>query len=166
MHYYVSGDDDRWCESKATKIKKRRKVWWNKMQIGRAKCMQLTMKTKIRAYVLWAGHSHSSRRENVVRVFTHLSSPRYLSPWIKSIPRTRGQFVLSSKNETQRTSSPSLIEFPPHPGSSTLSPGLTWVGTILPLLSGAPGPTAITVASGKGLFVAEAGRKIPVAVFC
>jgi hypothetical protein len=34
-----------------------------------------------------------------------------------------------------------------------------------PFLSEAPGPTAITVASGRGLLVAEAGRKIPVAVF-
>jgi len=34
-----------------------------------------------------------------------------------------------------------------------------------PFLSEAPGPTAITVASGRGLLVAEVGRKIPVAVF-
>jgi hypothetical protein len=33
-------------------------------------------------------------------------------------------------------------------------------------LFGAPGPTAITVASGRGLFVADVGRKMPVAVFC
>ena len=30
---------------------------------------------------------------------------------------------------------------------------------------GAPGPTAITVASGKGLFVADVGKKMPEAVF-
>lgn len=30
---------------------------------------------------------------------------------------------------------------------------------------GAPGPTAMTVASGRGLEVAEVGRKIPEAVF-
>jgi len=35
----------------------------------------------------------------------------------------------------------------------------------LPFLSGAPGPTEITVASGNGLLVAEFGRKIPVEVF-
>lgn len=51
------------------------------------------------------------------------------------------------------TSSPSLMEFPPHPGRRTLSPALTVVGTIFPSLSGAPGPTAITVASGKGFAV-------------
>ena len=50
-------------------------------------------------------------------------------------------------------SSPSLIEFPPHPGRRTLSPALTAVGTTFPSLSGAPGPTAITVASGSGLDV-------------
>jgi hypothetical protein len=33
-------------------------------------------------------------------------------------------------------------------------------------LSGAPGSTAITVASGNGLDVAEVGRKIPDEVFC
>jgi len=32
-------------------------------------------------------------------------------------------------------------------------------------LLGAPGPTAITVASGNGLLVAEDGKKMPVAVF-
>jgi hypothetical protein len=31
---------------------------------------------------------------------------------------------------------------------------------------GAPGPTAITVASGRGFDVAEDGRKIPEDVFC
>lgn len=63
------------------------------------------------------------------------------------------------------TSSPSLIELPPHPGRRTLSPVLTVVGTTFPSLSGAPGPTAITVASGKGLVVDDWGRKIPEAVF-
>lgn len=33
-----------------------------------------------------------------------------------------------------------------------------------PTLPGAPGPTAITVASGRGFEVADEGRKIPVAV--
>jgi hypothetical protein len=42
---------------------------------------------------------------------------------------------------------------------------LTAVGTIAPSLFGAPGPTAMTVASGSGFDVAEAGRKIPLAVF-
>jgi hypothetical protein len=57
------------------------------------------------------------------------------------------------------------MAFPPHPGKSTLSPALTDTGTIDPSLLGAPGPTAITVASGSGLEVADEGRKIPVAVF-
>jgi hypothetical protein len=66
----------------------------------------------------------------------------------------------------QRTSSPNLMAFPPQPGNNTRSPVLTDVGTTRPSLSGAPGPTAITVASGRGFDVAEDGRKIPVAVFC
>ncbi len=33
-------------------------------------------------------------------------------------------------------------------------------------MSGAPGPVAITVASGSGVLVADWGRKMPVAVFC
>lgn len=65
----------------------------------------------------------------------------------------------------RHTSSPTLIELPPQPGRSTRSPALTDVGTILPSLSGAPGPTAITVASGRGLLVADVGRKMPDAVF-
>jgi len=65
-----------------------------------------------------------------------------------------------------RTSSPTLIELPPHPGNSTRSPALTLVGTTLPSLFGAPGPTAITVASGNGELVEDEGRKIPDAVFC
>lgn len=69
------------------------------------------------------------------------------------------------KRENQRTSSPTLIALPPQPGNKTLSPALTDVGTTRPSLSGAPGPTAITVASGSGLDVAEVGRNIPVAVF-
>ena len=80
------------------------------------------------------------------------------------------QKSISSARRSQRilltlTSSPTLIEFPPHPGRRTLSPVLTVVGTTFPSLSGAPGPTAITVASGKGLVVDDWGRKIPVAVF-
>ena len=65
----------------------------------------------------------------------------------------------------EHTSSPTLMEFPPHPGSSTRSPAFTCVGTTLPSLFGAPGPTAMTVASGRGLDVADVGKKIPVAVF-
>jgi hypothetical protein len=71
---------------------------------------------------------------------------------------------VNHKNE--RTSSPNLMAFPPQPGNNTRSPAWTDVGTTRPSLSGAPGPTAITVASGSGLDVAEDGRKIPVAVFC
>lgn len=67
---------------------------------------------------------------------------------------------------TARTSSPTLIELPPQPGRRTRSPALTLVGTTLPSLSGAPGPVAMTVASGSGLLVADAGRNTPEAVFC
>lgn|SRR6266702_1132957 len=92
--------------------------------------------------------------------------------------RVLEQEVLLKKNNQQcisshalksegkrRTSSPTLIELPPQPGSSTRSPALTDVGTTLPSLFGAPGPTAMTVASGRGLDVADVGRKIPFAVF-
>ena len=80
-----------------------------------------------------------------------------VSPAQNTVPKKR--------NNWQLTSSPTLIELPPQPGKSTRSPALTFVGTTFPLLSGAPGPTAITVASGKGLFVELDGRKMPVAVF-
>ena len=36
----------------------------------------------------------------------------------------------------------------------------------MPSLSAAPGPTAMTVASGSGVLVTEVGRKMPEAVFC
>lgn len=58
------------------------------------------------------------------------------------------------------------MELPPHPGKRTLSPALTLTGTTSPDLLGAPGPTATTVASGRGVDVADVGRKRPVAVFC
>ena len=58
------------------------------------------------------------------------------------------------------------MELPPQPGKRTRSPALTEVGMIVPSLFGAPGPTAMTVASGRGLLVADVGRKIPDAVFC
>ena len=67
--------------------------------------------------------------------------------------------------KTERTSSPTLIALPPQPGNNTRSPALTDVGTTWPSLFGAPGPTAITVASGSGLDVAEVGRNIPDDVF-
>ena len=70
-----------------------------------------------------------------------------------------------NKAEVLRTSSPSLIELPPQPGRRTRSPALTDGGTTFPCLLGAPGPTAMTVASGRGEVVAEEGRKIPDAVF-
>jgi hypothetical protein len=82
------------------------------------------------------------------------------------------ELLESSKDEKgsitelyQRTSSPTLMVFPPQPGSRTQSPAFTFVGTTVPFLSGAPGPVAITFASGKGLLVADDGRRIPVAVF-
>lgn len=63
------------------------------------------------------------------------------------------------------TSSPTLIGDPPHPGNKTLSPTLTETACKTPSLFGAPGPTAMTVASGRGDAVAEEGRNRPVAVF-
>jgi hypothetical protein len=45
------------------------------------------------------------------------------------------------RREDQRTCSPTLIALSPQPGSKTLSPALTDVGTTRPSLSGAPGPT-------------------------
>jgi hypothetical protein len=78
--------------------------------------------------------------------------------------KTNQHFPIQTEN--QRTSSPALIALPPQPGNKTLSPALTDVGTTRPSLSGAPGPTAITVASGSGLDVAEVGRNIPDEVFC
>jgi hypothetical protein len=63
------------------------------------------------------------------------------------------------------TSSPTLIGDPPHPGNKTLSPTFTDTACKTPSLFGAPGPTAMTVASGSGDEVAEEGRKRPVAVF-
>ncbi len=63
------------------------------------------------------------------------------------------------------TSSPTLIGEPPQLGRRTRSPSLTEQGTTLPSWV-APGPTAMTVASGRGDWVADEGRKMPVAVFC
>ena len=68
--------------------------------------------------------------------------------------------------QDRRTSSPTLMELPPQPGKRTRSPGFTLVGTTLPSLFGAPGPTAMTVASGRGLDVEDEGRNMPDAVFC
>ena len=64
------------------------------------------------------------------------------------------------------TSSPTLMGLPPQPGRRTRSPAFTAGATTLPSLLGAPGPTAMTVASGSGLLVADVGRKMPLAVFC
>ena len=49
------------------------------------------------------------------------------------------------------------MELPPHEGRSTLSPGFTLVGTTWPSLLGAPGPAAITEASGSGVEEGEEG---------
>jgi len=84
------------------------------------------------------------------------------------IPSSVYSWILAKISESRKrkySSSPSLIEFPPHPGRRILSPALTVVGMIFPFLSGAPGPTAITVASGKGVVVDAWGRKMPEAVF-
>lgn len=78
---------------------------------------------------------------------------------------TTSGIVSKGTNCGELTSSPTLIGLPPQPGKSTRSPAFTVVGTTLPSLFGAPGPTAITVASGSGLFVALDGKKMPVAVF-
>jgi hypothetical protein len=57
------------------------------------------------------------------------------------------------------------MELPPQFGSNIRSPAPTLGGTILPSLPGAPGPTAMTVASGRVPDVAVEGKKIPEAVF-
>lgn len=71
---------------------------------------------------------------------------------------------LARCTESQRTSSPTLIWLPPHDGRRILSPGCTLTGTTLPSLSGAPGPAAITDASGSGDEALDEGRKRPEAV--
>ena len=64
------------------------------------------------------------------------------------------------------TSSPTLILLPPHPGNNTRSPSFTETGTTSPVFEeGAPGPTAMTVASGMVVVVDEEGMKRPEAVF-
>ena len=95
------------------------------------------------------------------------SSPRCPRPRKKGTPKKENHISTPTRSSETRvlTSSPTLIALPPQPGSSTRSPAFTAVGTTLPSLSGAPGPTAITVASGRGFDVAEVGRKIPDAVF-
>ena len=93
------------------------------------------------------------------------SLKRKYSYEVKKPPRKSTLLTHENENKKGRTSSPTLIVFPPQPGNKTLSPALTAVGTIRPSLFGAPGPTAITVASGSGLDVAELGRNIPDAVF-
>jgi hypothetical protein len=65
----------------------------------------------------------------------------------------------------KRTSSPTLIALPPQPGNKIPSAALTDVRTTRPSLFSTPGPTAMTVASGSGLDVADVGMNIPVAVF-
>ena len=113
--------------------------------------------------------THNARRAHTRRVTLLYSSilakisaslkRKYSYKRVKPINETK------MRKENQRTSSPTLIALPPQPGKSTLSPALTDVGIMRPSLFGAPGPTAITVASGSGLDVAEVGRNIPVAVF-
>jgi hypothetical protein len=57
------------------------------------------------------------------------------------------------------------MELPPQLGNKTRSPALTLGATSFPFRSGRPGPTAITVASGKVPEVAEVGNNRPEAVF-
>ncbi len=64
---------------------------------------------------------------------------------------------ISESRMSKYSSSPTLIELPPQLGKRTLSPDLTEVGTTLPSLSGAPGPVAMTLASGRGEEAAEEG---------
>jgi hypothetical protein len=71
-----------------------------------------------------------------------------------------------SERESEQTSSPTFIEFPPQLGSSTRSPAFTLGVTSFPFLSWIPGPTAMTVASGRLPEVAEVGKNNPEAVFC
>lgn len=68
--------------------------------------------------------------------------------------------------EPELTSSPTLMLLPPQPGNKTLSPAFTLTGTTSPVLGeGAPGPTAMTVASGMVDEVEDEGMKRPEAVF-
>jgi hypothetical protein len=68
--------------------------------------------------------------------------------------------------ELELTSSPTLMLLPPQPGNKTLSPAFTLTGTTSPVLGeGAPGPTAMTVASGMVDEVEDEGMKRPEAVF-
>jgi hypothetical protein len=62
-------------------------------------------------------------------------------------------------------SSPTLMGTPPNAGRTTRSPSLTLTGLTWPSLPGAPGPTARTVPSGGGPWVAAEGRYNPDAVF-
>ena len=62
------------------------------------------------------------------------------------------------------SSSPTLIVWPPKLGRRTLSPVFTLVGIAFPFLSLAPGPTAMTCASGLFFSVADVGKKMPEAV--
>lgn len=80
-------------------------------------------------------------------------------------PRPLQSLFPSPAPHTPLTSSPTLIGEPPQLGRRTRSPSLTEQGTTLPSWV-APGPTAMTVASGRGDWVAVEGRKMPVAVFC
>jgi len=68
--------------------------------------------------------------------------------------------------QKEHTSSPTFIEFPPQLGRRTRSPAFTLGATNFPFLSWMPGPTAMTVASGRLPDVAEVGRNSPEAVFC
>jgi hypothetical protein len=83
----------------------------------------------------------------------------------RGIEPAKGHSQRKKGIEIKHTSSPTLIALPPHPGRRTRSPAWTDILTILPSLSVAPGPTEMTVASGKGEFVADVGRNRPVAVF-
>lgn len=105
-------------------------------------------------------------KQSSVPVETALNASGY-NELLSCHPKYRQLIAISSQPETAQplTSSPTLIGFPPQPGNNTRSPGCTETEATTPSLFGAPGPTAMTVASGKGEEVADEGRKIPVEVF-
>lgn len=101
--------------------------------------------------------------EEVVFLFhTKMHTMKVSSAFLDSVERER----VSSRAFARLTSSPTLILLPPQPGRRTLSPALTLTGTISPFFGeGAPGPTAMTVASGMVVDVEDEGMKRPDAVF-
>lgn len=102
-----------------------------------------------------------------LRTNKHMTRVEYTRRCSTTIHQYAYSWILARISESRikrYSSSPTLIWLPPHDGSSTLSPGFTLVGTTWPSLLGAPGPAAMTEASGMGVELDDEGRKMPVAV--